>query len=209
MVKVKICGITNVADAFFCSHAGADALGFIFSKKSPRCIAEKDAKKIISQLDPFISKVGVFLDEEKNKVADIAAALSLDTLQFHGRESPAYCGYFHDRYNVIKVFFAGDENFSETTARYSVDAYSMDIAYEEKLRGKKTLPKTALAAITPLIKAGKRIIISGGLTVTNVAAAVKLKPYAVDVASGLEEFVGKKDHELVLRFINEVKHEHP
>lgn len=204
MIKIKICGITNIPDALLCSHAGADALGFIFSKKSPRCVGEKDAKKIIAELDPFISKVGVFLDEEKNRVVDIAGALALDTLQFHGSESPAYCAFFREHYNVIKVFFAGNKNLKETVSHYHVDAYSFDIKYEDKLRGLKTLPKDMVRNIVPFIKAGKRIIISGGLTVNNISSALKIKPYAVDVASGLEEFVGKKDALLVHRFINEV-----
>lgn len=105
MVKVKICGITNLEDALFASFAGADAIGFIFSKKSPRYISEKRAGEIIQQLDPFLIKVGVFLDQEKQEVLDLASFLNLDVLQFHGKENPGYCHYFKPRFKVIKVFF--------------------------------------------------------------------------------------------------------
>lgn len=206
MIRIKICGITNIEDALACSREGADALGFIFSKKSPRCLCEKDAKKIIAELDPFICKVGVFLDEEKEKVAEIARSLSLDVLQFHGNESPVYCNFFKPQYKVIKVFFPGQKPLKETMRPYAVDACSFDIQYEEKKRGTLTLSKETFKEVAAFIKEGKRVIISGGLTIKNVSAAVKLKPYALDVASGLEEFVGKKDKALVRQFIHEVKY---
>ena len=206
MIKVKICGITNIEDALVCSREGADALGFIFSKKSPRYLAQNDAKKIIAELDPFIYKVGVFLNEEKERVAEIAHFLSLDALQFHGNEPAAYCNFFKSQYKVIKVFFPGERPLKQAMEHYVVDAYSFDIKYEEKARGTKMLPTMALKEIATLVKEGKRVIVSGGLTVKNIAAVVKLKPYAVDVASGLEEFVGKKDKALVHQFIHEVKY---
>jgi phosphoribosylanthranilate isomerase len=205
MIKVKICGITNLEDALVCAKEGADALGFIFSKKSPRFLNEKDAKKLISSLEPFVTKVGVFIDTEKEKVLTLAEGLGLDTLQFHGNESPAYCNFFKPKFKVIKVFFPHQRPFKESIARYAVDAYAFDIKYEDKLRGERGLAKDILKEITSLIKGGCRVIISGGLSVKNISAITKLKPYAVDVASGLEEFVGKKDKELVRLFIKKVK----
>ena len=208
MIKIKICGITNAEDALLCSGQGAHALGFIFSRKSPRSLSEKAALKIISSLDPFVAKVGVFVDEEKEKVLEIAGMLSLNILQFHGKEPPAYCNFFRPKFKVIKVFFPHNRPFKETISRYAVDAYSFDIRYEDKLKGKNRLPKDILKEISSLIKQGYRVIISGGLTVENVSTITKLKPYAVDVASGIEEFVGKKDKELVRLFIKKVKDAH-
>jgi phosphoribosylanthranilate isomerase len=205
MIKVKVCGITNLEDALACSNEGADALGFIFSKKSPRYITEKEAAKIISGLDPYITKVGVFLDEEKERVLEVANALSLDALQFHGKETPAYCLGFMPRFRVIKVFFPQDRPFGAKLARYKTDAAMFDVKYEEKSKGKNTLDRNMLKEISELIRKGNRTIISGGLNVKNISQIVKLKPYAVDVSSGLEKFVGKKDIELVREFIKKVK----
>lgn len=205
MIKVKICGITNLEDALACSHQGADALGFIFSKKSPRCINEKDAVKIIASLDPYVTKVGVFVDEEKEKVLQVASDLSLDVLQFHGEENPAYCNFFKPRFKVVKVFFSKSRPFAEKISRYKIDAAMFDVKYEEKVKNKTTVDKDTVKEISALIKKGERIIISGGLTVKNISQFVKLNPYAVDVASGLEKLVGKKDIELVKEFINKVK----
>lgn len=103
MVKVKICGITNLDDALFCSRQGADAVGFIFTPASPRCIKVKDASRISGLMGPFITKVGVFLDEKKDNVLAAARTVGLDVLQFHGAESPAYCGAFQPEFKVIKV----------------------------------------------------------------------------------------------------------
>ena len=207
MIKVKICGITNLEDALACSSQGADAIGFIFSKKSPRCINEKDAVKIISGIDPYITKVGVFLDEEKERVLEIANMLSLNVLQFHGSETPAYCNFFKPKFKVIKVFFPQNLPFSERISRYKVDAAMFDVRYEEKIKGKATVDMDTIKEISVLIKKGERIIVSGGLTVKNISQFIKLNPYAVDVSSGLEKLVGKKDIELVREFIRKVKHD--
>ncbi|MCK9614318.1 MAG: phosphoribosylanthranilate isomerase [Candidatus Omnitrophica bacterium] len=205
MIKVKICGITNLEDALACSNEGADALGFIFSKKSPRYINEKEAAKVISGLDPYITKVGVFLDEEKEKVFEIANMLSLDILQFHGKEIPSYCSAFAPKFKIVKVFFPEDAPFKVKVPRYKIDAAMFDIKYEQKSKGKNTLDKNILKEISALIKEGSRVIISGGLNVKNISQITRLKPYAVDVSSGLEKFVGKKDIELVREFIKKVK----
>jgi len=204
-MKVKICGITNLKDALLVSSAGADALGFIFSKKSPRYISKRKAGEIIQRLDPFLTKVGVFLDQGKQEVLDIASSLGLDILQFHGREAPAYCHFFKPRFKVIKVFFPEDSPYEGKISRYKIDAFMFDIKYEEKTKGKRMLPAEALREVASLIKRGKRVILSGGLNVKNVGNAKKLKPYALDVASGLESMIGKKDSQLVKAFINKVK----
>ncbi len=118
MTKVKICGITNLEDARFASMMGADAVGFIFTKKSSRCITEKKAKKIIENLDPYVVRVGVFLNQPKQEVLKIADLLGLDALQFHGKEPPEYCKYFKPNYRVIKVLFPSDSPYNTKVSRY-------------------------------------------------------------------------------------------
>lgn len=207
MIKVKICGITNLEDALQVSSAGADALGFIFSKKSPRYINKRKAQEIIQHLDPFLAKVGIFLDQGKQEVLDISSSLHLDILQFHGREAPEYCHFFKPMFKVVKVFFPKDSPYEEKISSYKIDAFMFDIKYEEKTKGRKVLSAKVLRKISGLIKKGKRVIISGGLNIKNVDNVKKLKPYALDVASGVESSVGKKDSQLIKAFIKKVKYE--
>ena len=206
-MKVKICGITNSKDAALVSSVGADAIGFIFSKKSPRCISKRKAEGIIKSLDPFIVKVGVFLNQDKQEVSDIASSLNLDVLQFHGKETPAYCHSFKPRFKVIKVFFPEDSPYERKISGYKVDAFMFDVKYEKKLNGEKTLSTKDLKELSNLIKKGKRIIISGGLNINNISKIKRIKPYALDVASGVESMVGEKDSQLVSAFVNKVKYE--
>ncbi|UCD15729.1 MAG: phosphoribosylanthranilate isomerase [Candidatus Omnitrophota bacterium] len=206
MLKVKICGITNLGDALFCSQEGADALGFIFSRLSPRCINTKTAGRISQQIGPFINKVGVFVNEKKDKVLKLAQAAGLDTLQFHGREEPSYCRTFKARFKVIKVLFPQDRPFKKTIRRYKgVDAFLFDVKYENKLEGKNSLSGSVLSEISSLIKEGCRVIISGGLNPGNLSRVGKIYPYAVDVASGVEKYAGKKDKTAVRAFIRKAK----
>ncbi|UCC94309.1 MAG: phosphoribosylanthranilate isomerase [Candidatus Omnitrophota bacterium] len=207
MIKVKICGITNVEDGLMASREGADAIGFIFSKRSPRYINPKPAKKIICAIDPFVTKVGIFVNEEKEKVFEIASFLGLDALQFHGNESLSFCHFFRNKFKVIKALFPQDRPFKEKVVSYKTDAFLFDAQYEEKVKGKRQLSKIVLGRIRPLIKEGYRIIISGGLNVNNVEQEKKKQPYGIDVASGVEELVGKKDKKLVRLFIRKVKSE--
>ncbi|MFH1772707.1 MAG: phosphoribosylanthranilate isomerase [Candidatus Omnitrophota bacterium] len=204
-MKVKICGITNLEDAQFASQEGADAIGFIFSKKSPRFITVKEAKKIISCLDPFVTKTGVFADEDKEKVLETADCLGLSVLQFHGKETASYCNSFTKKYKVIKTFFPQDMPFSVKISPYRIDGFLFDVKLQDKLKGKKILPMDALKEIGGIIGKGKRVILSGGLNPDNISTVKNLNPYAVDVASGVENLVGKKDHGLVKLFIKRAK----
>ena len=202
MVKVKVCGITNVSDAFFCSASGADILGFIFWKKSPRYISSENAKKIIDDLNDSTLTAGVFLDESRDEVLDIASSLNLDILQFHGTESPAYCSFFKSRFFVIKTFFPATMH---SINGYDVDACLFDVLWDDKQKGIKMIDDGSLDFIKNKIT-GKKVIISGGLNVINVRDVIrKISPYAVDVASGVELSPGKKNKELVKEFINIAK----
>jgi len=209
MVKVKICGIANLEDALFCFHQGADALGFIFTKKSPRYIKPNTAKSIISSLGPFIIKVGVFMDENKEKVFNLASFLKLDVLQFHGSESPKYCAEFCKQFKVIKVIFPQDVQIKKEVSRYKkVDGFLFDIKYKDKQKEKNRLADNILKDIAVIPKLSYKVIVSGGLNTGNISKVLKkISPYAVDVSSGVEEFVGKKDKKLVHTFIRKVKYE--
>ncbi|MCF7869719.1 MAG: phosphoribosylanthranilate isomerase [Candidatus Omnitrophica bacterium] len=204
MVRVKICGITNLEDALLAEQLGADALGFIFTKKSPRYIKPALAKKIIAKLGPFVSKAGVFMNQEKEEVLDIASLVGLDLLQFHGKETVSYCNQFMPQFKVVKVCFPNDS--VKTVLRYqNLDALMFDIPYKEKQEQKKTLPKDLMKFVKAQIKKNKKVILSGGLDPTNIKSVAKLHPYGVDAASGIEELVGKKNKKAMQNFIERVK----
>lgn len=203
-VKIKICGIKDLEDAFVCIEEGANALGFIFYRKSPRFILPKVAKKIVKQLPPFVSRVGVFVDERPAYVKEISQFVGLDTLQFHGKESASFCRNFQNKFKVIKSFFPTVKDVTSLIGRFDVDGVLLDIPFEEKKKNPKAhLDSRLIKKISSQIKF---LILSGGLTIANVANVVKrFKPYAVDVARGVEKIPGKKDRDLVKKFIRTVR----
>lgn len=203
-VRIKICGIKDYEDALLCIEEGADALGFIFYPGSSRFILPKEAKKIVRDLPCFVNKVGVFVDEDEQIVRQIAGLVGLDTLQFHGNESATYCSTFRKDFKVVKSFFPKDENILSSIYKYKVDGVLLDIPFEEKRKTPKaTLDFRLIRRISNQIKF---LIISGGLSPFNIESLVKnLRPYAVDVARGVERFPGKKDKELVRKFIRTVR----
>ena len=202
-VKVKICGITNSADAQAAVDAGADALGFMFSDLSPRCLTCEAASKIIRQLPPFIVKVGVFVNAPEALVKQTVAGCGLDALQFHGTESPEYCGKFAPQ-KVIKAVRVRDSSSLRMLSSYETDAWLMDSWVPGKPGGTGETFRWELAAEAK--DWGRPIILAGGLKPENVAQAVhEVWPYAVDVSSGVEEKVGKKDHAAIRDFISAVR----
>jgi len=201
-VRVKICGLTNLEDALFAARAGADALGFIFYPKSPRYITPKEARLITAKLPPFITTVGVFVDEGPEKVNEIASEACLGALQLHGNESPAYCAYMG--LSVIKALRVRGEEDIKSMASYDVSAFLLDTYKKGQIGGTGEVFDWDLAVKA---KGGKKpIILSGGLTPENVAEAVKkVGPYAVDVSSGVEKSPGVKDRDKILAFIRKAK----
>ena len=203
MVKVKICGITNLEDGLASLFAGADALGFVFYKKSPRYITPLKACNISRILPKKIARVGVFVDAHVSTVKRIAKLCALDMLQFHGEESPEYCNQFKD-YKVIKAFRVAEIVDLAKLLKYKTFAHLFD-TYSQKKRGGtgkkfnwKLLAQTA--RIKPLV------FLSGGLTAYNVLKAVKLlKPDWVDASSSLEARPGQKDHQKIKKFIKAAK----
>jgi phosphoribosylanthranilate isomerase len=203
MVKIKICGITNLEDAFLAAELGADALGFIFYAKSPRKVAPETAREIIAQLPPFVAAVGVFVDEAAAAVRDLAAQVGLDWVQLHGQESPDYCRGLGWR--VIKGFRIKDESSLEELEPYqgAVQAFLLDTYKKGQVGG------TGVSFDWQLAREAKkygRIILAGGLTSENVAQAIAMaQPQAVDAASGTEAAPGRKDPEKLRAFFKAVR----
>jgi len=201
-VKVKICGLTNLADALAASEAGADALGFVFCEQSPRRVSLETAAGIIRQLPPSAVKVGVFVNAPEDFVRRAIAECGLNLLQFHGDESPAYCLQFH--LMSMKAFRIRDAASLEALSDYRTDAWLLDAYAPDKLGGTGETFNWELAIEAQ--KLGRPIFLAGGLTPENVAEAVRrVRPYAVDVSSGVEASPGKKDNTRVNAFIQAAK----
>ena len=196
-MRVKICGITNEEDALLAANLGAWALGFIFYKKSPRYISPSKAQKIIRELPPFVTPVGVFVNQGRGAVCDIAEFCGIKTLQFHGDETPDYCrGFKH--YKVIKAFRVKEGFDISGISQFPVSAYLFDTYQEDAYGGSG---KTFNWNIITGKKFNKPVILSGGLNAENIAQAIKeVNPYAVDVSSGVEKAPGEKSEELVRNF---------
>jgi len=204
MVKIKICGITNLEDTEMAVNLGANAIGFIFAK-SPRRIESNNAEEIIKKFPIFINTVGVFVDEKREKVRNIAKNCRLDTLQFHGNETPAYCMDFLKDYKVIKTIKVESKESIENISKFlSLDAILLD-TYHSKLSG-GTGKKFNWEWVRQANNFNIPIILSGGLNPGNVKQAIKIAdPYAVDVSSGVEIRPGVKDHRLMEEFILKIK----
>jgi phosphoribosylanthranilate isomerase len=203
MVRIKICGITNLDDARLAVELGADALGFIFYLKSPRQVGPEAAREIIAQLPPFVAAVGVFVDEEAGVVRDLAARVGLDWVQLHGRESPEYCRSLGRR--VIKGFRIKDESSLAALEpfRGAAQALLLDTYKKGQVGGTGEIFDWHLVRDA---KSYGRIILAGGLTPYNVAQAIATaQPDAVDVASGTEAAPGKKDPVRLKAFFEAVR----
>jgi len=203
LVKVKICGITNLEDALAALFYGADAIGFVFYDKSPRCISPADAANISRILPKKIKRVGVFVNEDVAKVKKIAKLCKLDMLQFHGQESPEYCRKFKG-YKVIKAFRINHKEDLAGISKYKTFAYLFDSFSRTKLGG--TGRKFNWKILAQAATMRPSIFLSGGLTAGNVKKAIKLlKPDWVDASSSLELKPGKKDHKKIKKFVQSVK----
>ncbi len=204
MTRIKVCGITNIDDALYAAELGADALGFIFYPKSPRYVLTAAVKEITDRLPPFVTTVGVFVNEEKEKIEEIVDKAGITLLQLHGDESPEFCASFDK--GVIKAIrgvikaIRIDKDFEAASLRdYDVDGFLLD-TYDKGLYG--GTGRTFDWNIAIEAKNFGRIILSGGLNPENVNEAVEIvNPYAVDVGSGVEKEPGKKDREKLKRFI--------
>ena len=200
-IKIKVCGTTNLRDALFAVDSGADAIGFIFYKKSPRYILQKDAKDIVAKLPPFVETVGVFVNETSDRVNRIAEQCKLTAIQLHGDESSAFCRRIKRR--VIKAFRVKDTNSFKGMADYDVSGFLLD-SYNEESKG--GTGKTFDWNLALRAKKEGPIILAGGLNPYNVYTAIhRVKPYGVDVCSGVEKSPGIKDCVKVDEFIKSVR----
>jgi len=203
MVKIKICGITNLKDALKISKLRPDALGFVFYKKSPRYIAPDEAKEIIHHTPSVIKKVGVFVNAKGKDIKNIAQDLKLDMLQFHGDESPKFCARFK-HYKIIKAFRIKEEKSLKDLKHYSVWGFLLDSYNKNLFGGSGKTFRWQMVRKTKL--PGKNLFLSGGLDVKNIGRAIKLiKPNWVDVSSSVESSPGKKDYQKVKNFIEVVR----
>ena len=201
MVRVKICGITNSDDARHAADCGADALGFVFYAGSPRCVTPEQARELVAGLPPFVTRVGLFVNEDPGRIRAIIASCGLDAVQLHGDEPPAACVLPPCR--VIKGVRPRHAADLAALAAYPVAALLVDAAVPGQFGGTGQRADWELAA---RLAARQRVILAGGLTPANVAAAVRqVRPYAVDVASGVESAPGRKDPDLVAQFIRMAK----
>jgi phosphoribosylanthranilate isomerase len=200
MTKVKICGVTSVADALLAAAAGADAVGLNFAPRSPRRISVDVAVAISASLPGAVCRVGVFVDAPRDEVAAIAARVGLDALQFHGTEDPTYCRGWSVK--VVKAVRVRDALTLARAADYAVDFILADAYVAGQAGGTgQRVPAEWLTGIAP-----ERLILAGGLTPDNVTEAIRLvRPAAVDVASGVEATPGVKDPEKVRRFITNAR----
>ena len=202
MVRVKICGITNLPDALQACECGADALGFVFFTESPRSVGFEAAAGILRALPPFVTTVGVFVNPTRAEVGEALRA-GVRVLQFHGDEESGFCGSFGVPY--VKGFRVREAGCLSGLERYKDASALLLDAYSEKEYGGTGQTFNWDAAV--YAKRAGRVILAGGLTPDNVASAVEhVQPYAVDVSSGVEAEKGIKDHDAVKRFIHAARH---
>ena len=203
-VRIKICGITTLQDAKAAVSFGAHALGFILVKKSPRYVEPDRVRDIVRQLPPFVQSVGVFVNEDPGRVGELISHCGLDLVQFHGEEPPSCCKRFEAR--AVKAFRVRDLDILDEIRAYegSVRAILLD-SWSKRAHGGTgksfdwSIARKAVEALD------LPVILAGGLDVSTVSKAISLvRPFGVDVSSGVEKAPGVKDKELVKEFIKRV-----
>ena len=202
--RIKICGITRVADACAAAELGADAIGLVFYRPSPRHIGVELARTIVAALPPFVTAVGLFVDPASDEVETVLRACALGALQFHGDEAPDFCASFGLPYVKAARVRADADLVQYLAPHRAAQGWLLD-AYHERLYGGtgdsfdwKLIPHDL----------ARPVILSGGLTPENVAAAVRqVRPWAVDVSSGVESDKGIKDAAKMAAFIAGVNNE--
>ena len=200
--RVKICGVTRLEDALAACRAGADALGFVFYPPSPRNVSIETARAIVRGLPAFVTSVGLFVDASADFVARARAEVPLDVLQFHGDEPPAFCAQFGAPY-IKAVRMRPEVDLLEYARRYERARGLLLDAFVSGAQGGtgQRFDWSLIPAHVPL-----PIVLSGGLDPENVVAAIRcVRPWAVDVSSGVERSKGIKDAARVAAFISEVR----
>jgi len=202
VTEIKICGITNLDDALAACEAGADALGFIFYLRSPRCVSPRRARDIIAVLPSTVAKVGVFVNDDPERIEEIAEFCSLDLLQLHGDETPEFCRRFPASM-VIKALSPRTAADLEEAADYPVRTILVD-AFAPGLYG--GTGKTSNWDLARAIGESFPLILSGGLNSGNIQGAIaSVSPHAVDINSGVEASLWRKDHDKVREIIGMIR----
>jgi len=197
-LKIKICGITNVDDGLAAVEAGANAIGLIFFEQSPRRVANAAAAEIVRALPPLVAKVGVFVNPGEDQVRRAIAECGLDTLQFHGEETPDFCRRFDLK--IIKAFRIRDPSSLDALQPFQKEAWLLDSYVAGQHGGTGARFNWTLAV--EAVRQSRMVLLSGGLTPENAAEAVRqVRPYGLDVSSGVESAPGKKDHAKIRAFI--------
>ena len=207
-VRVKFCGITSGEDAEKAVLAGADALGFIFFKESPRYVTPENAERIIKNMPPFVSAVGVFVNEDPGFIEECVERSGLNAVQLHGDEDIKYClrlkALRFKGVRLIKAIRIKDRESLSSIEECPVDAILLDTYNSNVYGGTGKGFDRALAVLAK--EYGRRLIVAGGLTPDNAYDVIKeIRPYGVDVSSGIESGPGKKNLELMEEFIKEVR----
>jgi phosphoribosylanthranilate isomerase len=201
MTRVKVCGITNVQDAQMAVSLGADAIGFVFAK-SPRRVTPKKAAEITKSLGPWVSKVGVFVNEKPAVMKRIAKLCNLDSIQLHGDEPPVVLNGLKGL-KVIKAVRVDCHFSAKQIAGFKPDAFLFDTKTGGQYGG---TGKVFDWSLLQGLKTKRPVILSGGLNAGNVKEAIRrVKPYGVDVSSGVEEKPGKKNARLLKEFMKNAK----
>jgi phosphoribosylanthranilate isomerase len=199
-MRTKICGITNKEDLVKAVYYGAWAVGFVFYKKSPRYVSPSRVRRLVEDLPPFVTPVGVFLDSGERAIRDVCHFARIRTIQLHGDEEPNFCKRFKD-FKIIKAFRVTDDFDVSQVMKYKVDAWLFD-AYQENVYG--GTGKTFNWHLLKGKKFERPVILSGGLSAENIqeaiAATQEIQPFAVDVSSGVERSPGLKDPQKIRAF---------
>ena len=202
--RVKICGITNLKDALYCTDAGADALGFIFYKKSSRYIEPDKAALIIKELPRYITPVGVFVNERRANIKQVVLKTRLKIIQLSGDETPTDCTGFSTK--VWKTFRIREQQKIEYIKEYSISAAMLDGATNSMYGGSGILADFSVALA---MKDIHPLILAGGLNTDNILQAIQtVQPFAVDINSGVESAPGKKDHSKIALLFQTLSHVH-
>ena len=199
MIRVKICGIRNAEDALVCVDAGADAVGFVFHRPSPRSVTPEQARSIVAELPPFVTPVGVFVDEASDSVNEIVESCGLHVAQLHGSETPDQCDAV--QVPVVKAFRMRAGSTPPFDAyRGHVTSFLLDTYVKGQPGGTGESFNWALARDA---KPHRRIILAGGITAENVSEAIEAAaPDGIDVSSGVESSPGRKDPDKVRALLN-------
>jgi phosphoribosylanthranilate isomerase len=202
--RVKICGIREPLHARVAAQAGADAIGLVFHPASPRCLTAAQAARVVAELPPFVMAVGLFVDHDERQVREVLDAVPLDLLQFHGEEPPDFCARFGRPY-LRAVRMGPGTDLLEYADRFKRAKALLLDAHEPGERGGtgRGFDWARIPRELPI-----PIVLSGGLSVENVARAVReVRPWAVDVSSGVEAGRGSKDPDRIVEFIRSVRRE--